>query len=259
MRTYHHYLAATCAAALLLSCATVGPPRPVAGAGSVEAQAAPVSPDDHERTLAALEEACLLDPARAQHWQRLGEALQKMGQGERAARMFRQAETLRRYDAGADYALVRAAAPSIDAPPDNIARIELLQRGDGLIELRRVGSATATFETPLRVEIRNGNGVRGMAASLARTVGGGRLCVVRLANETRFTVARSRIEYRAGLEPAAKALASSLGPFAVVEDGRCKAADLCVVLGRDLRARVAYSQLMPPMPLLSATRLAGLP
>jgi hypothetical protein len=244
MRPYHHYLAAACTAALLLSCAAAGP-RPAAGPAEA-------------RTLAALEQGCLLDPARPQNWQGLGEMLEKMGQGDRAARMLRQAETLRRHDAGADYALLRAAAAG-DAAAGAIAHIELLQRGDGLIELRRVGAAAMPSEAPLRVEIRNGNGVRGMAASLARKVGGGRLRVVRLANQTPFTVARSRIEYRAGLEPAAKALASRLGPFAVTEDGHCRAADLCLVLGRDLRDPAAYSQLMPPMPLLSATRLGGLP
>lgn len=179
---------------------------------------------DNDRALAALEKACLLDPGRARSWRHLGELLEKMGQGERAARMFRQAEALRLHDAGADYALVRAsaAAPMPAGPDAGTSAPALAQE-------------VARDEAPLRIEIRNGNGVNGMAAALARTVGGADLRVVRLGNEVNFMVDRSRIEYRAGLEAAARTLASRLGPLAVVQERHCKAADLCLILGRDLR------------------------
>jgi hypothetical protein len=195
--------------------------------------------------------------------------LEKMGQHERAALMLRQAETLRRHDAGADYALARpgAAAATLEgrralprpsgaadvssAWPDALARTDVHETADGMVELRRVAAmasqppetipaavAIATAETaserPVRIEIRNGNGVRGMAAALARTVGSERLRVVRLANEKNFLVERSRIEYSASHEAAARTLALRLGPLILIEEDNCTAADLRLILGHDL-------------------------
>ncbi|WGG50269.1 tetratricopeptide repeat protein [Rugamonas sp. DEMB1] len=70
-----------------------------------------------EPALAALERACLLDPLNALSWEHLGELLQRMGQGERAALMRRQAASLRQHDYRRDYALLAAAGGGAAGAP----------------------------------------------------------------------------------------------------------------------------------------------
>lgn len=227
-----------------------------------------------ERARAALEQACLLDPLNALSWEHLGSVLERMGQDQRAALMHQQARSLRAHDAGSDYALAgrgqHSGPGAIPVPvlasawPDGMARIELVPAG-GMLQLRRVpatlhASAPAAAPAapapasvpasapapaaplpaaPLRVEIRNGNGVPGMAAALARTLNGGPLRVVRLRNERTFMVERSRVEYGPDQHQAARALATGLGPLVVLEEAACGMSDLRVVLGRDLLDPVA--------------------
>ncbi|WP_317202598.1 LytR C-terminal domain-containing protein [Janthinobacterium sp.] len=219
---------------------------------------------DNARALAALEQACVLDPLNALGWEHLGAVLEKMGQEERAALMFRQARSLRQHDAGRDYALLRraAAAPSspppsptpqgaADSAPAPRVRSEIIAAG-GILQLRRVAGAgpaappppslpslppvspVSGGAPPLSLEIRNGNGVAGMAAALARTLASEQLRVVRLGNEATFTVARSRVAYRPRQAGAARVLATRLGPLVEIDAAACKVADLCVILGRDL-------------------------
>ncbi|MFM9433470.1 Tfp pilus assembly protein PilF [Janthinobacterium sp. CG_23.3] len=228
---------------------------------------------DNERALAALEQACVLDPSNARSWEHLGAVLAKIGQAERAALMLAQAASLRTHKAGDDYALLRrhgvggapAAAPArqaerADAGGDALARTELVASGD-VLQLRRVAAPAATAEAapappplahvaplaavaarasgaprpaPLLLEIRNGNGVTGMAAALGRTLASEQLRVVRLGNDASFRVARSRVEYRPDMAAQARALAARLGPLVLLEQASCGAADLRVVLGRDL-------------------------
>lgn len=207
---------------------------------------------DDERAIAALEQACLLDPSHAGAWRQLGVVLEHAGQFERAARMRQQARSLQQHDHGADQALLATAPPeAFDPWPADMARTEIVQQG-GMYALQRTAAPAASAIPPaapsaapsaepvasaprgiLRVEIRNGNGVPGMAAALARTLARQRLQVVRLANEKTFDVARSRVDYGLGQQGAARALAGRLG--AVVPDGQaCETADLCIILGRDL-------------------------
>lgn len=85
-----------------------------------------------------------------------------------------------------------------------------------------------------RLEIVNGNGVPGMAAALARSLAGAPVQVVRLANETSFQVARTRVEYRPAQEQAARQLARQLGTQVQTQAADCPASELRLVLGRDL-------------------------
>lgn len=210
---------------------------------------------DDEGAITALEQACLLDPLHAGAWQQLGIVLEHAGQLERAARMRQQARSLQQHDGRADQALLsnKTTPPEAANPwPADMARTEIRQQR-GMYALHRVAAPAAAgaplaapSEEPvsvpvpepaprsiLRVEIRNGNGVPGMAAALARTLVRQRLQVVRLANEKTFDVARSRVDYAPRQQGAARALASRLG--AVVSDGpACDSADLCIILGRDL-------------------------
>ncbi len=57
---------------------------------------------DKRRALAALEQACVLDPRNARSWEHLGAVLEQLGQGERAALVLAQARRRRR---------LRAAGP----------------------------------------------------------------------------------------------------------------------------------------------------
>ncbi|WP_426087382.1 LytR C-terminal domain-containing protein [Janthinobacterium sp. PSPC1-1] len=205
------------------------------------------------QALPALEQACLLDPLNALAWQHLAQVLERLGQHERAVLMRRQAASLREHDLRRDLAVLRgAAAPQLvpvpapvpDAPA--MARVEITQ-SDGMAQLQRVLAAVrsvpaAVPERPMpaapapqpRLEIVNGNGVPGMAAALARSLAGAPVQVVRLANETSFQVARTRVEYRPAQEQAARQLARQLGPQVQTQAADCPASELRLVLGRDL-------------------------
>lgn len=200
--------------------------------------------------LPALEQACLLDPLNALAWQHLAQVLERLGQHERAAVMRRQARSLQEHDPRRDAALLQGKEESavLDAPA--MARVEITQN-DGMALLRRVPAAraapvaaAAAAVAPLpaapgasaprpRLEILNGNGVPGMAAALARSLAGGPVQVVRLANDRSFQVARTRVEYRPAQEQAARQLARRLGAHVQTLAADCPASELRLVLGRD--------------------------
>ena len=205
------------------------------------------------QALPVLEQACLLDPLNALAWQHLAQVLERLGQHERAALMRRQAASLREHDLRRDLAVLRgAAAPQLVPAPAPVpeapamARVEITQ-SDGMARLQRVPAAVrsvpaAVPERPMpvasaprpRLEIVNGNGVPGMAAALARSLAGAPVQVVRLANETSFQVARTRVEYRPAQEQAARQLARQLGTQVQTQAADCPASELRLVLGRDL-------------------------
>ncbi|KHA78013.1 hypothetical protein NC77_14370 [Janthinobacterium lividum] len=199
------------------------------------------------QALPALEQACLLDPLNALAWQHLAQVLERLGQHARAAVMRRQAASLQEHDLRRDMAVLRNAAPPqcvpVAAPvPDApaMARIEITQT-DGMARLQRVPAAVRSVPVAVprpRLEIVNGNGVPGLAAALARSLAGSPVQVVRLANETSFQVARTRVEYRPAQEQAARQLARQLGmqvqTQVQTQAADCPASELRLVLGRDL-------------------------
>jgi len=198
----------------------------------------------HAEALPVLEQACLLDPLNARNWQQLSQALQLLGQRERAALMLAQAQSLQAHDVRSDYALLHQQ-PNAPAEEDSIARIEITQT-DGLSRLQRVparqAAAPIVVSAPVpalpprpRLEILNGNGVHGMAAAMARSLAGGPMEVVRLGNELPYQVAHTRVEYQPAQEAAARLLARQLGPQVVVIAAECKSCDLRLILGRDFR------------------------
>jgi Flp pilus assembly protein TadD len=227
---------------------------------------------DYQNALLALERACVLDPLNHRAWQHLGRALETLGQDERARLMYKQASALQAHDFKADYAVAqRAGVAAIDsavvAERPNLpamAETEVRLGASGMFELRRTTpgavaaaaapAAPAILPAPAAVallqdaapefrallEIRNGNGVTGMARSLARKMGGGSLRVVRLTNQKGFGVQRTRVEYQPAFRQAAQQLAERFGSASVVEVEDCKSTDLRLVIGRDLiRARHA--------------------
>ena len=206
------------------------------------------------RALAVLEQACLLDPLNARAWQHLGEALERTGQPERAAAMHRQSAALRGHDFRSDYALTPGSGvPAIDSAVRNAAQpavqwaqTEITQGAGGMFVMRRIEPAQkpaamtampVAANTPAArplLEIRNGNGVTGMAKSLARSLGEGGPKVVRLSNQKGFGVKRTRVEYQPAFRGAAEQLAGRVGAAQVVKAGKSGRADLRLVLGRDL-------------------------
>jgi tetratricopeptide (TPR) repeat protein len=236
---------------------------------------------DYEKSLVALEQACLLDPLNHRAWQHLGETLQKLGQDERAAQMLRQAEALREHDLRADYAATGGAArvAAVDSavkapvrPDQEFAPTELVLAPDGTLELRRgrvpgspAGSVPAPQPAPpapaeapaapavALLEIRNGNGVTGMARALSLKMDDPGLKVVRLTNEKGFAVQQTRIEYQGAFRAAAERLAGRFDNAKVVEVDNCKPSDVRLVIGRDL-ARGKFA--LRPLPQKTAPELA---
>lgn len=230
--------------------------------------ATPTPQDTTQDAITTLERACLLDPMNAANWARLATALEADGQRERATRFYQQAATLSAHDARRDYALLAgaaagAAAPaalsvSVPAAADAYAgmpRTQVQQIGAAMVQVVRVeapalaahvapagasslAAATATAASsaapadPVRLEISNGNGVTGAAASLARTLDLDGVTTVRLTNARPFTVPRTRIEYPHAQRALAEALSHRLDiPLKVRRDTAPR--DVRIVLGHD--------------------------
>lgn len=209
---------------------------------------------DYESALAALERACVLDPLNDRAWDHLGSALDKLGQPERAQQMYRQAAALRQHDFKDDYALApHSGIAAIDSAvaaftgDDEWARTEIEASGGGLFVLRRIPARAPRAvareadrtkamlaSTTTLLEIRNGNGVTGMARSLAGTLRGSDMQVVRLSNQKGFGVKRTRVEYQPDFREAAEHLAARFGAANVVAVPHVGRAEVRLVIGRDL-------------------------
>jgi hypothetical protein len=192
-----------------------------------------------ENRLLRLEQACVADPANAQAWERLSGALEAMGQEQRAHAMAQQARSLREHDLNQDYAM--------------LARTEVRQIGAAMVEVRRVAAAGAapalpvplppadSVAAPARLEISNGNGVRGLAAAWARELKGEQWRLVRLTNSRPFVVARTRLEYGDAQQQAAQALAQRLGVGLMAANSNGSGQpELRIVLGHDMRADAGF-------------------
>ncbi|HEX9172573.1 MAG TPA: tetratricopeptide repeat protein [Telluria sp.] len=273
---------------------------------------------DYNNAQAALEKACLLDPLNYRAWQRLGLALQKLGQDERAEQMLRQAAALRQHDFRADYAAVGGsgsvaidtAVKTTPRPDPKWAVLDLRVAPNGMLELKRTsaaasvaatagadagaagsalapaGSATASaLATPAQpqplpvapqpaapgplpapaltaaprialLEIRNGNGVTGMARALSHQMGDGELKVVRLTNDKGFNVRTTRVEYQPAYREAAERLAERFGSARAVQVDDAMASHLRLVIGHDLRGKFALRPVVRPPQAPALAQLA---
>ena len=239
--------------------------------GLPTASVATPTPTPQEATqdvITTLERACLLDPMNAANWARLATALEADGQRERATRFYQQAATLSAHDARRDYALLAGAAVgttvqaavsvraqvAADAYAD-MPRTQVQQIGAAMVQVVRVeappklarvapsvasspaasAASAAASLAPIRLEISNGNGVTGAAASLARvarTLDLDGLTTMRLTSSRPFTVPRTRIEYPHAQRALAEALSHQLDiPLKVRRDTAPR--DLRIVLGHD--------------------------
>jgi hypothetical protein len=108
------------------------------------------------------------------------------------------------------------------------------------------------------LEIRNGNGVTGMARRLARTLSDASLRVTRLSNQKGFKVEHTRIEYQPGCREAAERLAMRFGDAALVEVDAGESAAVRLVLGRDLmRSKLEARRLIRSALARASARRAG--
>lgn len=204
---------------------------------------------DFAQAQVALAQACLLDPLDDRAWQRLGDTLGKLGQSERAAAMYKQAKALRGHDLKSDYALARGAgvpasdtAVGVTRDDERWARTDVRQAADGTFVLRRIeaderalmAAVPRNFAGNVLLEITNGNGVKGMARSLARQAGLGTAQQVRLTNQKGFSVRHTRVEYKPAFKVEAEQLALRYGTSRVVRVGQAARADVRLVLGRDM-------------------------
>jgi hypothetical protein len=228
----------------------------------------------YDEALVALEKACLLDPLNHRAWQRLGETLQQLGQDERAAQMLRQASALRAHDFHADYAAAARGArlPAIEKavqtpqrPDHDWAFVEVVNKPNGMLELRRVlparnapsAPAAAPATAPVKptlpkgdrslpvvaaLEISNGNGRQGLARLMSRQLRDPDLKVVRLTNERGYAVRQTRIEYQPAFRGVAERLAERFGAAKPVEVSVAGRANLRLVIGRDLSAGLIASR-----------------
>ncbi|TFW17150.1 tetratricopeptide repeat protein [Massilia arenosa] len=197
---------------------------------------------DFETALTTLGKACLLDPLNARGWRHLGSVFEKIGQDERAQLMFRQAASLEQHDLKADVAHMpgvanAAIAGAVAAPPAPLAQewlgMRVLDPSSGVVDLPRMEEGGAASASAVLLEIRNGNGIRGMAADTARTVDSRSVHVVRLSNEKGFNVASTRVEYEGPYRVPAARLAQQFAA-ALVQVESCRSADMRLVIGKDL-------------------------
>jgi tetratricopeptide (TPR) repeat protein len=188
-----------------------------------------------EEAQAALERACLLEPSSAVAWERLAALLEAAGETGRALEAMRQARMLRETPgrhspagSGAAAGGEAAAGAGPDAAggagrdagthgaadlwPAGMARVEVRQVNAGLVEVarreprepreaRNAAREQARPPAAARLEVSNGNGVRGMAAAVAQRLRAEGMQVVRLTNTIPFNVEETRVEVRGSGEP----------------------------------------------------------
>jgi Tfp pilus assembly protein PilF len=123
-------------------------------------------------------------------------------------------------------------------------------------KLPSLPEATVSRQVAL-LEIRNGNGVTGMAKSLSGQVGDAQVKVMRLTNEKGFGVRQTRIEYQFGFRAAAQRLAQRFDNPALVEVSNCKRTDMRLVIGHDV-ARPKFALRPLATPAASSATLAAL-
>ena len=213
---------------------------------------------------AALEKACLLDPLNYRAWHHLGNVLGRAGDHQRAEVMYRQAAALLGHDFKADYALApQSGVAAIDSAlraarekdDSGWAQTEVRQTEGGVFILRRVEAdgAVALAAAPssrAMLEIRNGNGVGGMARKLARSMDRGSTRVVRLTNQKGYGVQHSRVEYSLAFKGTAQRLAQRLGATQLVQVDNVAGADIRLIIGRDMVKEVppVFAGVVKPLP-----------
>lgn len=146
--------------------------------------------------VAALERACLAEPSNPDAWERLAALLEATGESGRALEAMRHARMLREAAPRQPAAGEKRGEANVELWPAGMARVEVRQVGAGLVEVARIERTAAT-----RLEVSNGNGIRGMAAAVAQRLRAEGMQVVRLTNTIPFNVEETRVEVRGNGDP----------------------------------------------------------
>jgi len=202
-----------------------------------------------EQAVAELEEATRLDPAHPQAVANLAaarDALERQRRSERAAA-----------------ARVPAAPSAPSAPHPQPAALNettgealrLVELAPSVYELAAVApprpapvpaavapvAAAPAPTRPYKLEVSNGNGVRGMAHRVATRLAGLGLGRARTTNDKPFNKRLTEVSYRPGFEREARRIAALLGADVRIEQGSSAGVDVRVVLGADRRP-VTFAQ-----------------
>ncbi|WP_426167409.1 tetratricopeptide repeat protein [Pseudoduganella sp. R-31] len=160
-----------------------------------------------EEARAALERACLMAPSSPVAWERLAALLETTGDSGRALEAMRHARLLREAasEPGAGTQAASGSTPGSGLWPAGMAHVEVRQVSAGLVEVARVEDKAPppvpAPNAPTRLEVSNGNGIRGMAAVVAQRLRAEGMQVVRLTNTIPFNVEETRVEIRGSGEP----------------------------------------------------------
>lgn len=112
---------------------------------------------------------------------------------------------------------------------------------------------TAAHAGPaMRLEVRNGNGVEGMARMVGRRLAGPEVRVIRLTNQRPFDVATTVVEFAHGMQAEACVLAARYALGAPRENASLPPnTDVRLVLGRDIAAPAQFAAREHAMPALA--------
>lgn len=113
-------------------------------------------------------------------------------------------------------------------------------------------TAAAHAGPAMRLEVRNGNGVEGMARMVGRRLAGPEVRVIRLTNQRPFDVATTVVEFAHGMQAEACALAVRYALGAPRESADLAPnTDVRLVLGRDIAAPAQFAAREHAMPALA--------
>lgn len=182
----------------------------------------------------------------------LGRKYEGEGRWQQAAEAYRKASVAE--PANAEYrnavGLMLAAQPARPAPEVAAAATQLHVQSTPTLPAMTVLAASANDTTPpaaavaaaaepaiapARIEIVNGNGIRGAAATLRGWLGDAAGPATRLSNRAPYRVASSVIEYRPGFADQARAIARRMPMSTRLVPSPSLGSDVRVVLGHDLK------------------------
>lgn len=116
-----------------------------------------------------------------------------------------------------------------------------LQIGPESAESMQLASSESTQELKnLRLEVANGNGVRGAAGKIGRFLRGQGYAEARLTNQKPYKTQATQIQYRVGYEQQAQQLQAELLDAPALVERNDLRTNVRVVLGKDMVTQLAY-------------------
>ena len=131
---------------------------------------------------------------------------------------------------------------AVQAAQKPVPAAESLVKAAQPVSSEQLGGAAAPAAKSYRIEVSNGNGIKGMARKVASFLHGEGYSKSRLTNQKPFHVASSQVQYRSGYREQAQSLVLTLpGQPGIVQADHLRGdISIRVVLGKDLAGKVAY-------------------